>query len=89
MNQLQLFTLKNCEGCENLKQYLSSIGIEYVTVDIGVNQWAAQLMKENQLKTVPQIFFQDQIFVRGGFRSIKTMRKDEIINRMKSLKENR
>lgn len=87
MNQLQLFTVKNCEGCENLKNYLRSIDIEYTVVDIFHNRWAAELMRKYQLKTVPQVFYLDQVFVRGGYRSIKTMRKHEIEDRMTKLKE--
>lgn len=87
MNQLQLFTVKNCDGCENLKKYLRSVGIEYTNVDVTHNRWAAELMKKYQLKTVPQIFYMDKIFVRGGYRSIKTMRKHEIQSRMFDIKE--
>lgn len=81
--------MKHCKGCRDLADHLNAVGVDYVIVDIQKNKQAAQLMLKYQIKTVPQIFYEGQIFVRGGLRSIKTMRKNEIINRMKLIKENK
>jgi len=85
MKRLQVFSQKSCESCDALKKFLQEMRIEFVDIDILSNHWAAELMIKNRLKTVPQIFFQDHLFLPGGYRTISTMQRYEILERMNSL----
>ena len=83
--RLQLFSARDCAACHLLKRYLDRNDIAYVDVDVNANRWAASLMNDRGLKTVPQIFYRDQLFVPGAQYSLQTMTKNEIYERMEKL----
>ncbi len=48
----------NCPHCENAKELLTSLGHHYTEHNLETNssKWVLSLMKEANLKTVPQVF---------------------------------
>lgn len=58
-NLLKLYTQNNCGYCVTMKRKLDSWGIEYETINISDNPEGKQFLKEQGLRTVPQLFFRD------------------------------
>lgn len=58
-NLLKLYTQNNCGYCSIMKRKLDSWGIEYDTINVSENVEGKQFLKEQGLKTVPQLFFKD------------------------------
>lgn len=83
MKTLYVYTKKTCSGCNALKKFLDELYIPYVERDIDVDAAAYKKLRDDRHQTVPQVYADDQLFVRGGWNSIKTMRRDEIIDRLK------
>lgn len=81
MKQLTIVTNKNCHNCNLLKDFLEFYQIPYENVgaQTDAGNW---LLKKYKMSTVPQVFINGQLFVPGGYRTIKTMRKQEILDRI-------
>tara|TARA_B100000927_G_scaffold287748_1_gene281144 strand:- start:1781 stop:2068 length:288 start_codon:yes stop_codon:yes gene_type:complete len=58
-NLLKLYTQNDCGYCVSMKRKLDSWGIEYETINISEDTKGKQFLKEQGLKTVPQLFFKD------------------------------
>lgn len=81
MKQLTIVTNKNCHNCNLLKEFLIFYQIPYENVDASTVV-GNSLLKTYKLSVVPQIFVDNKLFVPGGYRTIKTMRKQEILDRI-------
>ena len=77
-----IITRNDCKYCEKAKEMLDLDKVNYVVVNIESppNKWVLSLMKEANLKTVPQVFATDGSWI-GGFRELET--KMGFINRNK------
>ena len=58
-NLLRLYTQNDCGYCVSMKRKPDSWGIEYETINISEDAKGKQFLKEQGLKTVPQLFFKD------------------------------
>lgn len=49
-----VYSTKSCSWCVKAKEYLSSIGIQYETVDVGVDkEAAAEMVQKTRQRGVP------------------------------------
>jgi glutaredoxin len=77
-----IITRNDCKYCDWAKEMLDLDDINYVVFNIEspTNKWVLSLMKEANIKTVPQVFAHDGSLI-GGFRELET--KMGFINRNK------
>ena len=68
-----IITRNNCKYCDKAKAMLDLDKINYVVFNIEspTNKWVLSLMKEANIKTVPQVFATDGSLI-GGFRELET-----------------
>jgi glutaredoxin len=68
-----IITRNECKYCDKAKEMLDLDKINYVVFNIEspTNKWVLSLMKEANLKTVPQVFATDGSWI-GGFRELET-----------------
>lgn len=81
MKKLTVVTNKNCHNCNLLKEFLTFYQIPFDNVD-STSPLGRNLLMQHNLKVVPQIFVDQSLFVVGGYRTVKTMRKQEILDRI-------
>lgn len=68
-----IITRNDCKYCDKAKDMLDLDKINYVVFNIEspTNKWVLSLMKEANIKTVPQVFATDGSLI-GGFRELET-----------------
>ncbi len=68
-----IITRNDCKYCEKAKDMLDLDKVNYVVFNIEspTNKWVLSLMKEANIKTVPQVFATDGSLI-GGFRELET-----------------
>jgi glutaredoxin len=68
-----IITRNECKYCDKAKEMLDLDKVNYVVFNIEspTNKWVLSLMKEANLKTVPQVFATDGSWI-GGFRELET-----------------
>jgi len=69
-----IITRNNCKYCDKAKDMMDLDKINYVVfnVESPTNKWILSLMKEANIKTVPQIFATDGKHI-GGFRELEAL----------------
>ena len=69
-----IITRNDCKYCDKAKDMLDLDKINYVVVNIEspTNKWVLSLMKEANIKTVPQIFASNGSLV-GGYRDLESL----------------
>jgi glutaredoxin len=82
MKVLTVYTKPGCQYCAAAKTYLNENGIEYVEIDITLNEDKIEWLREKGHKALPVIYVGDEPLVNGGWNTLKTMRKHEIMERL-------
>ena len=69
-----MITRNNCKYCDKAKAMLELDKIPYVTYNVeeASSRWVLSLMKEANIKTVPQVFAADGNHI-GGFRELESL----------------
>ena len=83
MRTLYLYSKSGCGACYEAKQFLNNLGIPFVEIDVEQNRQALQKLYRDGHQYVPQFYADDRLFMRGGWKTVKTMRKHEILDRLK------
>lgn len=83
MGPVTVYTMQQCPYCETAKSLLKSRGIAFEVVLLSQSDDAAWevLYRRSGLKTVPQIFFGDQLI--GGFVELASLDKKEGLSSLK------
>ena len=63
---LTVYTKKTCPNCDKAKALLDSKGVAYATINVEEQPAARDLLVGMGLRSVPQIFKEDQL-LPGGF----------------------
>lgn len=66
---LTVYTKDNCPFCDRAKALLESKGVEYTTINIGIQTDAREFLVDQGLRSVPQIF-NGTTLIQGGFQGI-------------------
>ena len=82
MKILTVYTKPGCQYCTAAKTYLNENNIDYVEIDITVNEDKADWLRSQGHRTLPVIYAGDEPLVNGGWNTLKTMRRNEIIERL-------
>ena len=82
MKTLTVYTKPGCQYCAAAKTYLNENGIEYIEIDITLNEDKADWLRSQGHKSLPVIYAGEEPLVNGGWNTLKTMRKQEIMERL-------
>lgn len=82
MKTLTLYTKKGCGLCAAAKSYLSDKQIMFTEIDITEDEDTREKLLAEGNRMLPVIYANGKQFVPGGWNSIKTMRRDEILERL-------
>lgn len=83
MKPLIVYSKPGCGYCANAKDYLKGLDIPFLDVDVTKDSAARERILAAGHKTLPVIYAGDNLLVPGGFTGLKTMRKEEILERLK------
>ena len=64
------------------KGLLDSYSIEYTEINIEEDLEARNKIVEAGLRSVPQIYFEEELFVEGGYQGLKSMGEDGLKQRL-------
>jgi glutaredoxin len=78
---LTVYSKNNCPFCVQAKQLLESKGVEYTEVNIEYDTDARQMLVDQGLRSVPQIFHGYEI-IPGGFQGL-SKKSQEFFNKLK------
>lgn len=69
-----IITRNDCKYCDKAKVLLKDRGIQFTIYNIeeGSSRWILSLMKEANIKTVPQVFSSNGSLV-GGYRELEEL----------------
>jgi glutaredoxin len=82
MKTLIVYTKPGCSYCANAKDYLKMIGVSFTEIDISKDDAARNKILLAGHKTLPVIYAGEQVLAQGGFTALKTMRKEDILERL-------
>lgn len=82
MKTLIVYTKPGCGYCANAKEYLRGMDIAFDEVDITKDAAARDKILAAGHKTLPVIYAGDKVLVPGGYSILKTMRKEDILERL-------
>jgi len=83
MKTLFVYTKQGCRGCAEAKVFLEDLDVPFVEIDVELNPDSADFLAQQGDKFLPQFYTDSGRFIPGGWKSIKTMRQQEILNRLK------
>lgn len=83
MKTLTVYAKKGCGACATAKKYLNDLQIPFIEVDISEDDKIRDKLLAEGHKMLPVIYTSDgKQFIQGGWNSMKTMRRDEILERL-------
>jgi len=79
---ITLYTKNNCPYCKMTKTLLGENGLSFREINIEEIHTAREFLIENGHKTVPQIYFNNEILVEGGFTGLSNVDFDLLKQRV-------
>jgi len=79
---LTVYSKTVCPFCVNAKNYLKSKDIPFEEINIEEDDQARQFIVDKGHRTVPQIYFNGELFVEGGFQGLSKLTQADIRERM-------
>lgn len=67
----------NCPYCVKAKELLDSRGLQYEYIDVSENQDAREFIKSIGCTTVPQVFYDDDVYIGGYTELVKWVAERE------------
>ena len=78
---ITIFSKSNCPFCVQAKRLLESKNVPFTEINIEDNPDSRQMLLDKGLRSVPQIFVDEEL-VPGGFQGL-TKQTDEFFNKVK------
>jgi glutaredoxin-like protein NrdH len=82
MKTLYIYTKNGCPECDSAKKYIKNLGIDYTEINASREPWARDWLISEGHKEFPIFYADEDIFMRGSWRIVGTMTKDEILDRL-------
>jgi glutaredoxin 3 len=79
---LTVYSKTVCPFCVNAKNFLKSKNIPFEEINIEDNPEAREFIVTKGHRTVPQIYFNGELFVEGGFQGLSKLTEADIRDRM-------
>ena len=77
---ITIYSKNNCPFCDQAKRYLESKKIEYRDINIEDDSDARAFLQAQGHRSVPQIYYMNQLFVSGGFAGLSKLSAQEILD---------
>lgn len=75
---LTVYSKTVCPYCVNAKNWLKMKKIPFTEVNVEEDTKARERMQALGLRTVPQIFIGDELFVEGGYSGLVKLSDDDL-----------
>lgn len=75
---LTVYSKTVCPYCVNAKNWLKMKKIPFTDVNVELDVGAREHLQKLGLRTVPQIFIGDQLFVEGGYSGLIKLSDDDL-----------
>lgn len=75
---LTVYSKANCSFCVQAKNYLKQKNIDFDEIRIDEDSKAKEFILEEGHRTVPQIYYNGQLFVEGGFQGLVKLTEEQI-----------
>ena len=82
---ITIYSKTNCPYCDLAKKYLLERDIPFTEVNIMEDSAALEFIKSKGHKTVPQIYYDDELFVEGGWTGLSEMGEDNLREKLITL----
>ena len=79
---ITVYTKDLCWYCHMPMNYLKENNFEYEEINIDHNEDARNFIKQAGHKTCPQIYYQNDLLVEGGFTGLSSLTKEQIEKRI-------
>lgn len=79
---LTVYGRDDCGQCRQARAWLSLHNIPYHEVNIDHDTQARDMLRQRGLRTLPQIFFQGEIFVPNGWQGLSKCTPGEVQGRI-------
>lgn len=76
--KLTVYSKTVCPYCAQAKNYLKNNNIDFEEINIEESIDAMNFVRSAGHRTVPQIYYQDRIFVDEGWQGLSKMSKEDI-----------
>jgi len=83
MKTLFVYTKSGCAGCTEAKVFLNDLNIPYVEINVEQDLISADFLHSQGDKYLPQFYTDSGRLIPGGWKAVKTMRQQEILDRLK------
>lgn len=87
MKKIEVISTSGCGKCRILKQWLAMKELPYEDRNISYDEEAVQLLRDNGLKSLPQLRIDGQFIVYNEFNDILDLVKEWYSVRTNSIKE--
>lgn len=67
---LTVYSKSNCPFCDRAKMLLEQKGIPFKEIRVDLDPTARDFIVNAGHRTVPQIYYNDQVFVEGGYQGL-------------------
>lgn len=75
---LTVYSKTVCPYCVNAKNWLKMKNIPFTEINVEDDAQAREHMQQLGLRTVPQIFIGDKLFVEGGYSGLIKLTDDDL-----------
>jgi glutaredoxin len=76
---LTIYSKAQCSYCDQAKALLKSKDIPFMEVRIDEDQSAREFIVSEGHRTVPQIYKDGKLFVKGGFQGLRSLNESELM----------
>lgn len=80
-----VYSKPRCEYCNIAKAWLTKHNLPFNTIDISEDENAKAFVIEQGHRTVPQIYWDDQLLVEGGATGLVSMSLEDLAAKIASL----
>jgi alkyl hydroperoxide reductase subunit F len=75
---ITVYSKNQCHYCDQAKAYLKSKNINYREINIETDPEAREFVIDQGHRTMPQIYMDGKIFVKGGWQGLSKMTAEDI-----------
>lgn len=79
---LTVYSKTICPYCVQAKNFLKNKNINFKEINIEQDAQAREFIMSQGHRTVPQIYFNGELFVEGGWQGLSKMSPEEIIDKI-------
>lgn len=76
---LTIYSKSACQFCDQAKALLKSKNVPFTEVRIDEDQAAREFIVSEGHRSVPQIYKDGKLFVKGGFQGLRALNEQELM----------